>query len=129
MIGEEIYVFPYQDEADYIFNTAFIYETGVLKTYVEPLLYSVPSESPYYEEAKRLINLLKYINPSLIIFSLMSFFLSRSILIGSIAPLGIAFFLGMSKLERYRIPLFISTLAGIMLSGNSIAYIVKYNHV
>ena len=75
------------------------------------------------------INLLKYINPSLIIFSLMSFFLSRSILIGSIAPLGIAFFLGMSKLERYRIPLFISTLAGIILSGNSIAYIVKYNHV
>ena len=72
------------------------------------------------------INLLKYINPSLIIFSLMSFFLSRSILIGSIAPLGIAFFLGMSKLERYRIPLFISTLAGIILSGNSIAYIVKY---
>ena len=72
------------------------------------------------------VNLLKYINPSLIIFTLMSFFLSRSILIGSIAPLGIAFFLGMSKLERYRIPLFISTLSGIILSGNSMAYIVKY---
>lgn len=72
------------------------------------------------------VNLLKYINPSLIIFSLMSFFLSRAILIGSIAPLGIAFFLGMSKLERYKVPLFISTLAGILLSGNSMAYIAKY---
>lgn len=61
--GEEDYVFPYQDEADYTFNTALIYEQGVLKTYVEPLLYSVNDESPYYEEAKRLLNVLKMFLP------------------------------------------------------------------
>lgn len=62
-VGEEKYIFPYQDEADYTFNTALIYEQGVLKTYVEPLLYSVSNESPYYEEAKRLINVLKMFLP------------------------------------------------------------------
>ncbi len=56
--GEEKYIFPYQDEADYTINSALIYEIGVLKTYVEPLLYSVPATSPYYEEAIRLINFL-----------------------------------------------------------------------
>ena len=61
--GEEEYIFPYQDEADITFNTALIYEQGVLKTYVEPLLYSVSSDSPYYEEAKRLINVLKMFLP------------------------------------------------------------------
>ena len=40
-----------------------IYEIGVLKTYVEPLLYSVDSDSPYYEEAKRLINFLRLFLP------------------------------------------------------------------
>ena len=62
-LGEEKFVFPYQDEGDYVFNTALIYEQGVLKTYVEPLLYSVDSDSPYYEEAKRLINVLKMFLP------------------------------------------------------------------
>lgn len=61
--GEERYVFPYQDEADYIFNSALIYEIGVLKTYVEPLLYAVPNDSPNYEEAKRLINFLRMFLP------------------------------------------------------------------
>ena len=61
--GEEEYIFPYQDEADYTFNTALIYEQGVLKTYVEPLLYSVSSDSPYYEEVKRLLNVLKVFLP------------------------------------------------------------------
>ena len=61
--GEELYVFPHQDEADFTFNTALIYEQGVLKTYVEPLLYSVDSSSPYYEEAKRLLNVLKMFLP------------------------------------------------------------------
>ena len=61
--GEEKYIFPFQDEADHTINSAAIYEIGVLKTYVEPLLYSVPSESPYYEEAKRLINFLKLFLP------------------------------------------------------------------
>lgn len=61
--GEEKYIFPYQDDADVTFNTALIYEIGVLKTYVEPLLYSVDSDSEYYEEAKRLIDFLRLFLP------------------------------------------------------------------
>ena len=61
--GEEKYIFPYQDEADVTVNSAAIYEIGVLKTYVEPLLYSVESDSEYYEEAKRLINMLRLFLP------------------------------------------------------------------
>ena len=61
--GEENYIFPYQDEADYTFNTAMIYELGVLKTFVEPLLYSVEPTSPYYNEAIRLINFLNLFLP------------------------------------------------------------------
>ena len=61
--GEEKYIFPYQDEADVTINTALIYELGVLKTYVEPLLYSVDEDSIYYEEAKRLLNVLRLILP------------------------------------------------------------------
>ena len=61
--GEEKYIFPYQDEADITINTALIYELGVLKTYVEPLLYSVDEDSIYYEEAKRLLNVLRLILP------------------------------------------------------------------
>jgi len=62
-MGEEKYIFPYQDDADVIYNTALIYELGVLKTYVEPLLYSVDVNSEYYEEAKRLINFLHLFLP------------------------------------------------------------------
>lgn len=62
-LGEEKHIFPNQDSADATFNTALIYEIGVLKTYVEPLLYSVPITSPYYEEARRLINVLKTFLP------------------------------------------------------------------
>ncbi len=61
--GEEKYIFPYQDDSDITVNSAAIYEIGVLKTYVEPLLYSVESSSPYYEEAKRLINFLRVFLP------------------------------------------------------------------
>lgn len=62
-LGEEKHIFPNQDSADATFNTALIYEIGVLKTYVEPLLYSVSITSPYYEEARRLINVLKTFLP------------------------------------------------------------------
>lgn len=62
-LGEEKYIFPYQDDADYTYNTAMIYELGVLKTFVEPLLYSVPPDSPYYNEALRLINFLRIFLP------------------------------------------------------------------
>ena len=62
-LGEEKHIFPNQDSADAVFNTALIYEIGVLKTYVEPLLYAVPSSSPNYKDATRLINMLKTVLP------------------------------------------------------------------
>lgn len=61
--GEEKYIFPYQDNADYTFNSALIYEIGVLKTYAEPLLYTVDPSDSCYEEAKRLINFLGFFLP------------------------------------------------------------------
>lgn len=57
--GEELYIFPYTDNCDAIINTAYVYEIGVLKVYVEPLLYDIDINSPYYDEARRLINSLK----------------------------------------------------------------------
>jgi uridine kinase len=61
--GEENYIFPYQEEADRVMNTAYVYELGVLKTYVEPLLYAVPTTSKHYEEARRLLNTLRLFLP------------------------------------------------------------------
>ncbi len=61
--GEEKYIFPFQDDNDVTINTASVYEIGVLKTYVEPLLYAVETDSPYYEEAKRLLDFLKVFLP------------------------------------------------------------------
>lgn len=57
--GEELYIFPFQDHNDAIINSALLYEIGVLKTYAEPLLYSVSATDPNYPEALRLINLLR----------------------------------------------------------------------
>lgn len=56
--GEEKYIFPYQEEADFVFNSALIYEIGVLKLYAEPLLYNIDNNSEYYEEARRLLKFL-----------------------------------------------------------------------
>ena len=56
--GEERYVFPFQDEADKIFNTALIYEIGVLRLYAEPLLYEIKEDDENYEEARRLLDFL-----------------------------------------------------------------------
>ena len=61
--GEEKYVFPYQDEADVIFNSYLAYELGVLKTYLEPLLFSVKEDDPEYQTALNLINLLDVVLP------------------------------------------------------------------
>ena len=58
-IGEEKYVFPYQDKADIVFNTSLLYEFGILRLYAEPLLFSIDEEDPYYGEAIRLLNILK----------------------------------------------------------------------
>lgn len=58
--GEEDNIFPYQEEADVMFNSALIYELAVLKQHVEPLLFGVEKESPEYVEAKRLLKFLDY---------------------------------------------------------------------
>ncbi len=57
--GEEKYIFPYTDTADAVVNTAYIYELGVLKVYVEPLLYNIKMDSKYYYEARRILDNLK----------------------------------------------------------------------
>ena len=61
--GEEKYIFPYQDEADYVFDTSLIYEFCILKTYVMPLLYSVKQDDPNYSEALRLMKVLSVFLP------------------------------------------------------------------
>lgn len=61
--GEEKNVFPFQDEADEVFNTTLIYELGILKTYAEPLLFRVSETDENYKDAIRLLNLLKNILP------------------------------------------------------------------
>ena len=61
--GEENNIFPYQDSADKVFNSALLYETALLKTYVEPLLFGVPRDCPEYIEAKRLLKFLNYFLP------------------------------------------------------------------
>lgn len=58
--GEEKYIFPFQDSADFVFNSALIYELSVLKLYAEPLLFQIPEDVPEYQEAKRLLKFLDY---------------------------------------------------------------------
>lgn len=58
--GEEKYIFPFQESADMMFNSATVYELAVLKQYAEPLLFAIPKDSPDYMEAKRLLKFLDY---------------------------------------------------------------------
>jgi len=58
--GEEKNIFPYQEEADAMFNSALIYELCVIKPYVEPLLFAISPEEKEYQEAKRLLKFLDY---------------------------------------------------------------------
>lgn len=58
--GEEKNIFPYQEEADVMFNSALIYELAVLKQYAEPILFGIPRDSEEYVEAKRLLKFLDY---------------------------------------------------------------------
>lgn len=58
--GEENYIFPYQESADVMFNSALIYELSVLKMYAEPLLFGIAKDEPEYQEAKRLLKFLDY---------------------------------------------------------------------
>lgn len=58
--GEEENIFPYQESADVMFNSALIYELAVLKQFAEPLLFGISQEEPEYYEAKRLLKFLEY---------------------------------------------------------------------
>lgn len=61
--GEEKYIFPFQEEADIIFNTTLVYEFAVLKKYAEPLLQGVPETEAVYTNAQRLLGLLSHVIP------------------------------------------------------------------
>jgi len=61
--GEESNIFPFQEEADVMLNSALIFELSVLKTYAEPLLNVIDESQPEYSEAKRLLNFLSYFLP------------------------------------------------------------------
>lgn len=58
--GEEENIFPFQESADVMFNSALIYELVILKQYAEPLLFGVDKNAPEYVEAKRLLKFLDY---------------------------------------------------------------------
>ena len=58
--GEKQNIFPYQEEADVIFNSSCVYEPPILKTYVEPLLEDISRDSKAYSEANRLLKFLQY---------------------------------------------------------------------
>ncbi len=58
--GEEENIFPFQEEADAMYNSALIYELAVIKQYAEPLLFQIPKGVPEYYEAKRLLKFLDY---------------------------------------------------------------------
>ena len=60
MEGEEKWIFPYQENADMVFNSALIFEICVLKKFAEPILSVVPESSPEYHEVHRLLNFLRY---------------------------------------------------------------------
>ena len=61
--GEDRNIFPFQEEADIMFNSSLMYELGVLKVFAEPLLTEVDSSHPEYSEAKRLLEFLSYFLP------------------------------------------------------------------
>ncbi len=61
--GERKNIYPYQDEVDVVINSSLVYEIGVLKTYVEPLLFCVDEQDSVYPEALRLINFLRNFLP------------------------------------------------------------------
>ena len=61
--GEEKWIFPYQENADVMFNSSLFYELAVFKSQAEPMLRAVPENSPEYSEAQRLLRFLDYIVP------------------------------------------------------------------
>lgn len=61
--GEEKNIFPFQEEADVMFNTSLVYELAILKVYAEPLLREIDPQSPEYIEARRLLKFFSYFRP------------------------------------------------------------------
>lgn len=61
--GEEENIFPFQEQADVMFNSALVYELACLKVYAEPLLFGIGKDEPEYEEAKRLLKFFDYVVP------------------------------------------------------------------
>jgi uridine kinase len=61
--GEDKWIFPYQENADAMFNSALIYELAVLRMHVAPVLMSVPQDCPEYTEASRLLKFVSYFTP------------------------------------------------------------------
>ena len=62
-VGEELNIFPYQEEADAMFNSSLIYEINALRTYALPLFEKIKRDDEVYSEAKRLCEFLKYFEP------------------------------------------------------------------
>jgi len=58
--GEKTWIFPYQEQADALFNTALVYELAVLKRHIFPLLQMVTESSPYYTSVRSMIKFLNY---------------------------------------------------------------------
>ena len=61
--GEEKNIFPYQENADFFFNTALIYELAVLKPLIEPELKKITTSNRSYNEARRILSILEYFKP------------------------------------------------------------------
>ena len=62
-LGEQRHIFPYQENADVMFNSALLYELGILRPFAEPLLKMVPQSSEEYAESVRLLSILELIEP------------------------------------------------------------------
>ncbi len=62
-MGEDKWIFPYQENADVMFNSALLFEFAVLRSHAEPILNSVPRNCPEYAEAYRLLKFIKYFTP------------------------------------------------------------------
>ncbi|MDR0988621.1 MAG: nucleoside kinase [Prevotellaceae bacterium] len=61
--GEDRWIFPYQENADVMFNSALLFEFAVLRTHIEPILNNVPRNCPEYSEAHRLLKFIRYFTP------------------------------------------------------------------
>ena len=59
--GEKRWIFPYQENADVIFNSSTLYELAVLKKHIYPLLTAVQPESPFYDDVRAMVKILNYV--------------------------------------------------------------------